>query len=178
LGFVHDANAEDIKQPPVIVDFYPNKVGNVYTFDLSLETSRTVAITVNFYITLPLYLSKPGRSYFLWHFFDKESPEEARRLSDLLGSARKIMSGQWVESGVPAKFRVKIFQKTNEKLILDKIVDHPKTLSVYMGRYANLVDKYTLLPGVYTVRIEYLEGAPELAPLYGKILFSRAYTGK
>jgi hypothetical protein len=151
----------------------------VYTFDVKLDDTLISAIVLHFYITLPLDLAKPGRSYLFWHFFDKKvSPEESRKLHDILGGARRIAPAQWVEPGVPIKLRVQIIQKLDGKLMLDELVDHPKTNAAYMGRYTNLVEKYLLSPGVYTVRIEYLEGAPELAPLYGKISFSRAYTGK
>ncbi|MCA3033074.1 MAG: DUF5625 family protein [bacterium] len=154
--------------PPIEIPFNTKKIGEKYTFEVNVVEQLTYAVDVRFYITLPNKWS---------HLFDKESPEENKQLFKILGGARKNESGEWVEPGVPIKFRVQILQGKTQEIILDKLVDHPGTAAAYMGRYATLAAK-NLPAGVYTVRIEYLEGAAELASLHAKIWFARAHHGK
>jgi hypothetical protein len=111
------------------------------------------------------------------HFIDKESTEEEWRLGVILGSPRKTESGEWIEPGVPAKFRVQIIQNETGKHVLDEIVERPETDAAYMGRAATLATK-NLPIGLYTISVEYISGAPELAPLYAQISFARAHHGK
>ncbi len=168
FGIFTSANASDASKPPVPIPFQPSKVGEVYTFQVNVVEQLTYAVLVYFYLTLPNKWS---------HFFDNESPEDEKRLAAMLGGTRKAESGEWVEPGVPAKFRVQIMQSRNQKIVLDELVEQPKTGSSYMGRYATLTTK-NLPPDLYTIRVEYVAGAPELAPLHAKILFARAHHGK
>lgn len=168
LGLGPGASASDASKPPIELPFYPQKVGEVYAFDVNIVEQSTYSVDVSFYIKMPSKYS---------HLFDKESPEDAKRLFDILGGARKIGPREWIEPGVPAKFRIQIIRKMDGEFVLDELVDHPKTGITYMGRYAVLATK-KLPPAQYSIRIEYLEGVSELAPLYAKILFARAHHGK
>lgn len=168
LGFVSSVSAGDVSNPPIKLPFYPQKVGETYLFDVNVVDQLTYSVDVRFYLTLPNKWS---------HFFDKEDPQEAKRLHEILGGAKNIAPGEWIEPGVPAKFRVQIIQKANNKIVLDELINRPETSATYMGRYAVLASK-NLPVGTYAIRVEYLEGAPELAPLHAKILFARAHHGK
>lgn len=134
---------------------------------MNIVEQLTYSVDVRFYINLPSKWS---------HYFDKEPPEEESRIGEILGGG-KFVNHDWVEFGVPAKFRVQIIQKANSKIILDESINRPRTSATYMGRYAVLATK-TLPTGKYSIRIDYLDGGPELAPLYAKILFARAHHGK
>jgi len=166
--FGQQVYAEDFHKPPIELPFHPNKVGGAYAFNADVTEQLTYSVDIRFYIARPNKYS---------HFFDKDSPEDAKRLADILGGPRNVAMGEWVEPGVPAKFRVQIIQKTDNKPVLDELVDHPKTSATYAGRYTTLASK-NLPIGAYTIRIEYLDGAPELAPLHARILFARAHHGK
>lgn len=168
-GFGSIAKANGLDKPPVDIPFYPQKVGETYSFDVNVIEQLTYSIGVRFYLVLPNKWS---------HFLDKdESPEDARHLSEILGGARTTESGEWVEPGVPAKFRVQIVEKSSKAIFLDELISQPKTRATYMGRYAELVTK-ALPTGIYAIHIEYLYGARDLAPLHAKILFARAHHGK
>lgn len=168
FGSSSDAADAELKVPPFEMPFDTKKIGATYIFEVNVIEQLTYAVDVRYYVTLPNKWS---------HFFDKQSPEEHKHLFEILGGARKTESGEWVERGVPAKFRVQILQGKNQEIILDNLIDHPGTAATYMGRYATLVAK-NLPAGLYTVRVDYLEGAAELAPLRAKILFARAHHGK
>ena len=168
FGLVASANAGDASKPPISIPFQLAKIGAVYTFQVHVIEQLTYAINIYFYLTLP---NK-------WpHFLDNESPEEERRLGIILGGARKTESSKWIEPGVPAKFRVQIIQNETGKHVLDELVERLETNPAYMGRYATLATK-NLPIGLYTISVEYIYGAPELAPLYAKISFARAHHGK
>lgn len=160
--------ASDEKTPPIEVPFYPQKVGSVYIFDVNVVEQLTYAIDVRFYLKLPNKWS---------HFFDKDlDPQEAKKFYEILGGAR-LVNHEWVEPGVPAKFRVQIINKASKKIILNELISRPATSAAYMGRYAVLANA-NLPIGLYEIRLEYLEGASELWPLYAKIWFARAHHGK
>ncbi len=167
VGFTSFAGELKPEVPPFNLPFDTKKIGEVYTFDVKVVDQLTYAVNMRFYITEPNKYS---------HFFDRELPEDERRLHTILGGGGFI-NHEWIEAGVPAKFLVQIFQQPENILLIDKIVSHPKTSATYMGRYADLVQK-NLPVGIYTIRIAYLEGGAELAPLHAKIQFARAHHGK
>lgn len=168
LGLPSGAAESEPQTPPFEIPFNTKKIGETYTFEVNVVEQLTYAVDVRFYITLPNKWS---------YLFDKQSSEEHKELFKVLGGARKTEAGAWVELGVPAKFRVQILQSKNQEVILDNLIDHPGTAAAYMGRYATLATK-NLPAGLYTVRVDYLEGSAELAPLHAKILFARAHHGK
>lgn len=169
FGFVSSVSAGDVSKPPIELPFYPQKVGEIYTFDVNIVEQLTYLVGIRFYLILPNKWS---------HFFDKDpDPQEAKRFYEILGAPKNIAPGEWIESGVPAKFRVQIIKKESSKIVLDELVNHPKTRAHAYGRTADLVTQ-GLPEGYYSIRIEYLDGAPELAPLHAKILFTRAHHGK
>lgn len=167
IGFVSTVSADDPDKPPIELPFYVKETGKTYSFDVQIVEQLTYSVTLRFYLTLPNKWS---------HFFDKELPEEESRIGELLGGAR-LIDGNWVELGVPTKFGIKIFQKYDGSVMLDEYISRPKTAAMYMGRYAVLTSK-SLSPGIYSIQIDYLEGAPELAPLRAKLLFARSHHGK
>lgn len=101
-------------------------------------------------------------------------PQEEDRFYKIVGN-KELNNDN--EPRMPVKLRVQIIQQADNKILLDEVVAYPESSSAYMGRNATLFDK-TLQAGRYTIRIDYLEGAPELAPFPAEIWFSRAYTGK
>jgi len=169
FGFVSSVSASDVSKPPIELPFYPQKVGEIYSFDVNVVEQLTYLVGIRFYLIFPNKWS---------HFFDKDpDPQEAKRFYEILGAPKNIAPGEWIEPGVPAKFRVKIIKKENGNIILEELVNHPKTRAHAYGRTADLVTQ-GLPEGLYSIRIEYLEGAPEIAPLNAKILFARAHHGK
>ena len=93
--FGQEVNAKEVSTPPIELPFFPNKVGGVYAFDVNVVEQLTYSIEVQFYLTLPSRWS---------HFFDeKPDPQEAERFYEILGGAKKVAPGEWVETGVPAK---------------------------------------------------------------------------
>lgn len=167
--FCQHVNANALSTPPVELPFYPNKVGGTYAFDVNVVEPLTYSVNVRFYLTLPNKWS---------HFFDDNpDPQEAKRFYEILGGARNVAPGEWIETGIPAKFRVQIVNKADGNVVVNEIIDHPKTAAIAYGRYASLVKK-PLSIGVYSISIEYLEGSAELAHLTAKISFARAHHGK
>ena len=169
IGLVSGVSAGDVSKPPVELSFDPKKIGETYSFDVNVVEQLNYLVGIRFYLNLPNKWS---------HFFDKDpDPQEAKRFYEILGAPKKIASGEWVEAGVPAKFRVQIIQKESGKIVSDELISNPKTRAHAYGRTADLVTQ-GLQEGLYSIFVEYLDGAPELAPLHAKILFSRAHHGK
>ncbi|WP_144415659.1 DUF5625 family protein [Xanthomonas oryzae] len=168
FGVVASANAGDTSKPPVEIPFQPSKIGETYKFQVNVVEQLTYAIKVYFYVVLPSKWS---------HFFDRQSPEDQKRLSMILSGSIRNSQGELMEAGVPAKFRVQIFKNETGEKIVDELAERPKTYAAYMGRYATLTTK-SLSAGLYTISVEYIAGAPELAPLHAKISFARAHHGK
>lgn len=162
LGFVDIAHAVEPSKLPVELAIGPPKAGSTYSFDANIAEQLAYSVNVNFYIREP-------NKYF--SFLDKETPEMVERLS-------KILRADATEDrGIPAKFHVQITRSADGRLIVNEVVNQPKTLATYMGRYAPLVSA-TLTPGAYRVHFTYLEGAPELSTLRAKITLNRAHHGK
>ncbi len=169
IGFVSGVSADDVSNPPIELSFYPEKIGETYSFDVNISEQFIYSIGILFYLTLPNKWS---------HFLDKDPDlQEAKRFYEILGASKKIASGAWVEAGVPAKFRVQIIEKKSGKIVSDELVSNPKTRAHAYGRTADLVTQ-GLQEGLYSIRVQYLDGAPELAPLHAKVMFARAHYGK
>ena len=157
------------KRPPTFIPFDLARIPATYEMKVEVVDPTNYTVDVEFYITLPHEYS---------HFLDRRhTPEEARKISGLLGGGVDPVTGKWIMTGVPAKFRVTVSNYHQDKPILSELVDHPDTLATYMGRYAELV-KLKLLPGIYIVKLEYAEGATALATLHAEILFAKAHHGK
>ena len=169
FGLSANTKGAESQIPPFSVPFDTKKIGETYNFTANVTEQLNYAISLEFYIITPNKWS---------HFFDKkQDPEESRKLYETLGGARVTESGKWVEPGVPAKFRVQIINANSKEVLLDKLVDHPESGAFAYGRYATLATQ-NMPKGLYNIRIEYLEGAPELAPLHTEISFARAHHGK
>ncbi|WP_265287761.1 DUF5625 family protein [Verminephrobacter eiseniae] len=110
-------------------------------------------------------------------FAIKNIPEESKRIGKILGIPQRIGPAQWIERGVPAQFLVRVYKQPGNDELLNELVNHPKSSAGYVGRWADIVD-IRLEPGNYSVTLEYMQGAPELAALPAKIVFARAYHGK
>ena len=130
----------------------------VASFDVQIDEPNSYSVRVNFYIKEP---SKYGA------FFDRQSPEDAGRLSTLLK----------LGEGVPARFRVQVLQASDSRVVLDETVARPDTNARYMGRYAILATK-SLAPGKYNVRVDVLDCAADLAPLRAQVELNRTHHGK
>jgi len=171
LGCSAVTYGENIKKIPVVIPFYPGKLGEIYTFDVKITKQLEYSVGVRF------YLIEPNKWSYL---FDKDirdvDPQVRRQFYDLMGGAR-FVNRQSIEPGLPAKFRVQIIQKKDGSMMLDETINHARTSASYLGRTADLVKK-TLPPEIYTVRVEYLEGVPELASLIAQFLFVIAHHGK
>lgn len=165
---ISNVYANNLK-PPIEIPFYAQKVGEIYTFDVEIEQPLTYSVEIYFYLITP-------NKWF--HFLEKApDPQKARHFYEILGGAKNIAPGRWVEPGVPAKFKIQIIQKDNNKILLDEVIDHPKTRASAYGRVADIVEK--MLPkGAYTIRMQYLDGSPELKSIHTKILFVKLYRGK
>jgi len=154
--------------PPFTLPFDTKKIGQTYTFDVKIAEPLVYAVRLRFYINKPSKYS---------HFLDSYSLEDDKRLRTILGGAVLADSGTWIEPGVPAKFLVQINTSADNKPLLSELIDHPKIASMHMGRYTDLVQK-KLSAGIYTIRVGYLQGDPELGTLQAEILFARAHHGK
>ena len=171
VATIATACAENVvpKRPPISVPMDLGRVPATYEITVEVVDPTTYTVDVRFYIALPNEYS---------HFLDSQpTPEEARKISRVLGGGVDPVTEKWIMTGVPAKFRVTISNYHGGKSILNEVVDHPDTLATYMGRYAELV-KLKLLPGIYIVKLEYAEGATALATLHAEILFAKAHHGK
>lgn len=169
IGCSSDISGEEVRIPPFEVPFYSDKVGLVYTFDVNIIKQLNYSVNIRYYIITPNKWS---------YLLDKEpKPQERQNLSEILGFSENLVSGEWIDFGVPAKFRVQILQKINNSIVVDKIVNRPKTNSFFYGRIADLVTQ-KLPEGLYTIRIEYLEGVPELTPLHATFSIGKAHHGK
>lgn len=172
FGLSANTKGAESQIPPFSVPFDTKKVGETYNFTANVTEQLNYAISLEFYIITPNKWS---------HFFDKkQDPKEFRKLYETLGGTRKTESGDLVPpavSGVPAKFRVQIINANSKEVLLDKLVDHPGSSAFAYGRSAILATQ-NMPKGLYNIRIEYLEGAPELDPLHTEISFARAHHGK
>jgi hypothetical protein len=123
--------AGDPRKIPIELPFYPDKVGDIYTFDVNVVEPMEYLVAVRFYLILPNKWSR---------FFDKKwDSQESKRFDEILGVE---FVNQWIDHGVPAKFRIQIIKKVNDKIILDELVDHPGTRGSTYG---------TFFPGIMTM---------------------------
>lgn len=160
-------HARNNPTPPVEINFYPKSIGSTYDFKVKINEQ------VDYSIELRLYRKIPNNLFWL---FENESVDDSIYLNEILRGPKKLPSGNWVEMGVPAKFRVTITNEEN-MIVFDEVVENIKTAPLYMGRYGFLAKK-TLPKNLYKISIKYINGAAGLAPLYGKIVFAKAYHGK
>ncbi len=164
LGLVSNASAGTAMKWP----FDPKNVGQTYTFEVNVVEHHIYSVDLRFFLTVPNKWS---------HFLDKKAdPQEAKRFNEVLGMGG-FVDHIWIEPGVPVKLRVQIIQKSDGQVVLDELISRPKTMASGYGRYADLARK-SLPVGTYSIRIDYLEGAPELASWPAEILFTRAHHGK
>lgn len=167
VAFLSSANAGSISKPPTNIPISFQNVGQIYSFDVDIVEQWNYSVDIRFYLTLPNKWS---------HFFDKESPEQSRRLYEILGRTT-LANNKKIDLGVPAKFRVQIYSQSKNTMILDELVERPETNATYMGRYAVLATN--VLPvGIYSVRVQYLQGSPELAQLHAKVSLAKSHHGK
>lgn len=160
-------HARNEAKPPVEINFYPKNIGSTYTFQVEITEQA------NYSIELRLYRKMPSK---LFGLFENESVEDSIYLNKILRGPEKTRSNNWIEMGMPAKFRVTIVNKENA-IVFDEVVENIKTLPVYMGRYG-LLAKKSLPQNLYKISIKYIHGAADLEPLHGKIVFAKAHHGK
>lgn len=157
FGLTSCADEPKLKKPPFELPFDAGSVGSKTNFEVEIIEKNEYLLGIVFFI--------------------KKTPEEAIRVGKILGASQQIGPAQWVEYGVPATFLVQIYKQPGNEELLNKLVDHPKTRPEDIGRTADIV-RIILVPGSYSIKIEYIQGASELASLPSKISFSRAHHGK
>lgn len=158
LGLTSCAEKSKLQKPPIHLPFDAAQVGSKTTFEVKIVEKNEYLLGVVFSI--------------------EKTPGESTRVGKILGMPyQQTSTGQWLELGLPASFRVRIYKQPDNEELLNKIVDHPKTRAGHLGRTADIA----LIPlneGIYSITLEYLQGAPELAALPAKIVFSEAHHGK
>lgn len=169
FGLLTSVSANKYAAPPLELPFIIKNVGTLNTFEVSISEGANYSVALLFCL---IPTSKWTRL-----FGSSPTSEESRRFNELLGVAKKTPSGEWIESGVPASFRVKILNDDNNEIIVDKLINNPGTRAHAYGRIADLV-KQELPAGIYSIRVEYLSGSSELVPLNVKVLFSKTHHGK
>jgi Domain of unknown function (DUF5625) len=159
LGLTSCAGEPKIYKPPLLLPFDPGHVGSKTEFEVKIVEKRNYLLGIRFFI--------------------KATPEEAIRVGKVLGASKQIPGSiKFVELGVPATFRVQIYKQPGNQELLNELVDHPKTRVGGIGRTADVVS-VDLEPGNYSVKLEYVQGAPELAALLpAEIIFAKSHHGK
>ena len=128
------------------------------------DVQFTIKERVQYVSSMEFYITEPSR---ISHFFDKESPEESRRLWLALGADR----------GFPGDIQVKVMSSKGEA-VYEQTVVRPKTHARYMGRYANLTPLNKLAPGTYKIRLTCLDCSADLAGLKYRFGIVVPYHGK
>ena len=166
------ANATDIKlqKPPLSQPFNLATTGS-YSFQTEITDAYTYQLALSF--SLRPFIDDKNTPVFasFWNTKGEETPDDAQHLYKLLGGGTD--ASQWKQTGVPATFRVQILQHPSTTPLFDKTITNPETNAEYGGRYTYLfADKLT--PGRYSVRVQYLQGDPSLAPIHALLTFRKS----
>jgi hypothetical protein len=169
LGFSAYAKASDFKKPPFRQAFDLSEVGKITELKVEVNEKRKYSLDVVFYVRRP-------NKYF--GFLDKqESIAEDAKLRNILGAAKLIAPGQWIEPGIPAKFHTRIFKESNNNELLNGNVKKITPGPTYMGYRAEIFE-ILLEPGRYVIKIEYIHGDPQLYQIPADFLLEKSYYGK
>lgn len=154
--------------PPVTMVFDHNHVNQEVKMEVTIEEADEWRVTLRY------SLEKP-KKFNIWIFPTKVSDkkmQESLEQANILGIT--YSDG---DLGVPAKYKVKVYDHRTKKYLVNEIIANPKTYSGYDGRYSDLVS-VKLDSGKYTIYVTYLEGAHALNQLYAKLVFLETYKGK
>jgi hypothetical protein len=161
---------------------------------LALATAPAVAATDGFARTLPalaplsleegappttlhVRVTHTGPVAVQVRFDHGASPAELERAFALLGGARPGSAGQWVESGVPATFRVRISQSNRSPALFDVEVENPKTRAGMNSRWAKLLEP-RLQPGEYKVEVRGVAKSEQIRTLRAQAVVGQSTHGK
>lgn len=149
-------------QPPYRMKFDLADVGAGYEFQVGVKKPGMYAVSVTFYTR---HLNEYS------HFLDKDTtPAESAHLFKMMGSRFDPLTRKWTDIGMPATFRVQLIRDSDNHQLFDRVLTRQPTNGTFKGRTAQLV-QHELPPGIYVVRISYLEGICALFPLKGVISF-------
>lgn len=155
--------------PPIKVGFNHANLNKEYLVNVSILKPRTYSVTMEY------YLVKPEEYRF---FVSLKKAEDKIAKSHKLGEILGLKYGTVFEdSGVPAKYNVKIYDPQKRIYIINETVTNPETFGVYVGRYATLTSAF-LTKGEYLVYVTYLGGSVDLNSLYTEIVITRSHHGK
>lgn len=169
VGLVSRAEDSSIKTPPFSEPFDLSHVGKTFDLKVSIQETGAYSLTVRFFVRRP--------NKYLRLLDAEDTPEEAIRLSKILGAPTKTLSGDWREAGAPVAFNIKVYNNLSEQYIFSAHVTHPGTSARYMGRYAEIFQG-NLDRGQYSIRLEYFEGNPALFDYPAEISFGKSHHGK
>ncbi|MES2662642.1 MAG: DUF5625 family protein [Pseudomonadota bacterium] len=162
-----------VLQQPFKIPFDIKKTGIVNKIKFQIMQRDRYAVDIQF--ALSPVQKKVG--FFSSHKVTPQEQKDATRLFEILGgipgTPRKLVQ----DNGVPATIRVQFIRQSDQKVLLNQVVDRPRTWPGGGGRNAPLTE-IVLDPGFYAIKWEILQIAPELAPLYTQIFFVNDYHGK
>lgn len=157
LTSISCAEEHQKQKPPIELVFDGGIVGERIAFEVKIDEKKEYLLGLIFSID--------------------ENPAKAAQVKKILGIPYLAGSGKWIEPGVPAKFNIQIHKQPNNEMVLDSLVDHPKTRPGYKSRTADIAI-FPMDVGVYRVTLQYVQGSPALASIPAKILFTKAHHGK
>ncbi|RYZ85526.1 MAG: hypothetical protein EOP04_15775 [Proteobacteria bacterium] len=157
LASISCAEEPQTRKPPVELAFDGGMVGGKTTFEVKIDEKKEYLLGVAFSLD--------------------ENAAKAAQVEKILGIPYLAGSGKWIEPGVPAKFNIQIHKQPNNEMVLDSLVDHPKTRPGYKSRTADIA-VFPMDVGVYRVTLQYVQGSPALASIPASILFTKAHHGK
>ena len=170
VGLSQGACKGELEEPPVELRVESLSVGEVYSFKVMTEERRDYAVYIYFYARYP-------NTNWLFSRFEKSYiREEREKLLDMFPK-RESLGATAAYRETRAKFKVKITDLKSDEIILDAVVDRPKSNDSAGGRYSILVEK-NMSPGQYKIDVLYLEGDPGLASLRARFVFYDAPRGK
>ena len=168
-GFASRAEGSLVKTSPFSESLDLSHIGKTFDFKVSIPEAGAYSLTVKFFVR--------KSNKFLRILDSEETPEEAVRLSKILGAPAKTAGGEWKETGAPVSFNIKVYRKLSGQYIFDRHVTHPGTSASYMGRHAEIFQGY-LDKGQYDIKLEYFDGDPALFAVPAEISFGKSHHGK
>lgn len=168
IGLTGAAAAAEKNTPPLKATFNFKNIGSEKDIEIEIHDRSEYSIFMNFLLREPSHFSR---------LLDRYSTEDATHIGNILGAPRKNDSGQWIETGAPIKLIIKIYEQNNRREILSTTTEQPKTTPTYMGRTAELL-RLHLEPGLYIIKIKYLNGSQELSSLKCNLIVSRSHHNK
>ncbi len=162
-----------VLQQPFEIPFDIKKIDVVNEIKFQITQRDRYAVDIQFALSPPKKVS-----FFSSNTITEKDKENSKRLFEMLGGIRRVKGHTGPDdTGVPATIRVQFIRQSDDKVLLNQVVDHPRTWAGSGGRYAPLAE-IILDSGFYTIKWEIVQIAPELTSLYTEIFFSKAFHGK